>query len=146
MSGSSGVTYLALTEDEEFLARLTRELMDRGVEEDRLSLMSPIPHPGSTFGLREPSVPLQWFTILGGVLGGLGGGLLTFGTTYLYPLKTGSLPVYSLPPYGIIAYEGMMLLALVSTIATFAAVVLWQRWGAGRSLYDPRIQEGDSVC
>lgn len=142
MSGNNGVTYLALTGDEELLARLIRDLRKRGIEEHRLSVLSSIPYHASAFGLDEPDVPLQWFTILGGVLGCLGGGLLTFGTTYLYPLKTGSLPVYSIPPYGIIAYEGTMLLALVTTIACFGSFLLWRRWVGGRRLYDPRIQEG----
>ncbi|MFB6344182.1 MAG: quinol:electron acceptor oxidoreductase subunit ActD [bacterium] len=137
-----GVTILALFEEESELAQAASRLELRDVREDHLSVLSDVAHPRGVFPVGEPSVPLQWFSVAGGALGILAGLALTMGTSYLYPIRTGHMPIYSLPPYGIIAYEAMMLSTILATIGVFSGLIVSQWWYQGKTLYDSRIHEG----
>ncbi len=60
---------------------------------------------------------LPWLVIAGAAGGAVAGYGLAAGTAMLYPLNTGGMPVVSQLPVGIIAYEAMMLLAILFTLA-----------------------------
>lgn len=63
--------------------------------------------------------PVRWLALLGG-LGGLTLGLgMTVWMSLDYPLVTGGKPVVSLPPFLVIAFELMLLLAALGAIAGF---------------------------
>lgn len=142
MEKTKGVTLLALFEKKEDVFAASQKLLAAGFQQDELSVLSAFPFPHGVFPVKEPSVPLPWFTLLGALTGIVFGLLLTFGTSFLYPIKTGHMPVYPAPPYGIIAYETMMLAALTTTIGVFAAFILFQRFGQKKTLCDPAIFEG----
>ena len=66
--------------------------------------------------------------------------LVTAGTQLAYPVVTGGKPILALPPMFIIAYEGTMLGAILSTII---GVIFESRLPRAKmGLYDPRITEG----
>jgi Alternative complex III, ActD subunit len=134
-----GTTLLALYEDETQTYEAARALRASGMACEELSILSAHPFPEEVFPIHEPRVPLQWLTMAGGACGLLFGLFLTIGTSYLYPMKTGHMPILFSPPYAIIAYELMMLLAIVTTVGVFAAVMLWQRFVQKKTLYDPDI-------
>jgi len=134
-----GTTLLAVYDDEDVAYEAACALRDSGAGAARMSVLSAHPLPKHAFPVDEPRVPLQWLTMAGGAFGLSLGLLLTVGTSYLYPIRTGHMPVLFSPPFAIIAYELMMLSAIVSTVGILAGLVLFQRFVRKKTLYDPAI-------
>jgi len=134
-----GSTLLAVYDDEDVAYQAACALRDAGVGGARMSVLSPHPLPKYMFPVDEPRVPLQWWTIAGGAFGVSLALLLTVGTSYLYPIQTGHMPVLFSPPFAIIAYELMMLSAIVSTVGILAGLVLFQRFVQKKTLDDPAV-------
>jgi hypothetical protein len=85
-----------------------------GVPDSALDVLTTIPlsYPLA----QQPSaLPLHRWAFIGGLLGLLTGIALTAGTALLYPIKTGGMPIVAPPVVGLIAYEGMMLGAILLT-------------------------------
>lgn len=112
-------------------------LEEAGVAPGRMEVVSPLPLSSRQVG--SFGRPLHHFTLLGG-LAGIGLGLFfTVGTALFYPLMTGGKPIVAPPVVGIIAFENMMLLAIVTT---FVTLLLRLRVRSKRAPRDPRIDDG----
>jgi mono/diheme cytochrome c family protein len=61
------------------------------------------------------SIPLYAITVAAGIVGILVGIAVAGGTAALYPIPTGGKPIVARPVVAIIAYETMMLVAIVTT-------------------------------
>lgn len=115
------------------------QVRNQGIPDTRMEVISPLPLEISL--LHKPvRVPLHRITILGGLTGIGIGVFFAAGTALFYPLVTGGKPIVSIPVVGLISFETMMLVAIVSTfIAMVIKIAFVHQSGLDR---DPRIDEG----
>jgi mono/diheme cytochrome c family protein len=135
----NNMTVLALFEPSGDPESLVKELRKAGVPEDAFEVLSPLPLHESAL-LRPARVPLHLIAIVAGLVGLGLGVMVAAGTALLYPIVTGGKPIVALPVVGIIAFETMMLVAIVTT---FAAMLI-RLWSESRNVAerDPRIDDG----
>jgi len=133
------MTVLALFEPSGYLESLCEELRKVGVPGDAVEVLSPLPLHEAAL-LRPARIPLHRITIIAG-LAGIGlGVMVAAGTALLYPIVTGGKPIVALPVVGIIAFETMMLVAIVTTFA--AMLIRLRSEGRNAAELDPRIDDG----
>ena len=107
---------------------------------DDYEVLSGTPYPEGAFGEKVANHRLYVWPLMGAMLGFSIAVLVTAGTQLAYPLVTGGKPILALPAMFIIAYEGTMLGAIISTII---GVIFESRLPKAKlDLYDPRITEG----
>src|SRR5579862_5720734 len=106
----------------------------------QIVVVSAEPFDGYDFSDEHADTHLFRLALLGAVIGGSLGYLLTSSTQSAYPLPTGGMPI--VPPWtnGIIIYELTMLGAIVCTIITLLASARLPRFRA--PLSDPAMWEG----
>lgn len=63
--------------------------------------------------------PVRFWVLLGGLAGCAGGFALTIGLSTLYPHRTAGMPIVSLPPFVIIAFELTILCGALSGVLGF---------------------------
>lgn len=133
------MTVRALFEPSRYPESLVETLRSAGVPEEAVKVLSPLPLHEAAL-LRPALVPLHVVTIIAGLVGIGLGVFFSGGTALLYPIVTGGKPIVAPPVVGIIAFETMMLTAIV---ATFAAMLI-RLWSESRNVAerDPRIDEG----
>ncbi len=120
------------------LKPVLEQLRQVGVPMESIEVTSPLPLRGIEVS-RPPRIPLHRLTILGG-LAGIGLGIFfTVGTALFYPLMTGGKPIVAPPVVGIIAFENMMLLAIVTT---FVVMLLRLRVRRRPALRNAEIDDG----
>ncbi|MGE3979202.1 MAG: quinol:electron acceptor oxidoreductase subunit ActD [Nitrospira sp.] len=130
---------LALFEPSGDPKSLVEKLRKAGVPEDAVEVLSPLPLQEAAL-LRPARVPLHRITIMAGLVGIGLGIMVAAGTALLYPIVTGGKPIVALPVVGIIAFETMMLMAIVTT---FAAMLIQLRSESRNATErDPRIDDG----
>lgn len=113
-------------------------LRENGIED--YEVLSGTPYPEGAFGEKVANHRLYVWPLMGALLGFSIAVLVTAGTQLAYPLVTGGKPILALPAMFIIAYEGTMLGAIISTII---GVIFESRLPKAKlDLYDPRITEG----
>lgn len=105
-----------------------------------LAALSPVPHHAIEEALAKPPSPVRFFTLVGCVLGGLTGLVLTVAASLHYPLITGGKPIVSIPPFLIIVFE---LTILFGGLLTLGGMLLNARLPRVHILpaYDPRFSE-----
>lgn len=133
------ITVRALFEPSGHPESLIEALRPAGVPEDAIEILSPLPLHEA--GLVRPArLPLHRIAIMAGLVGLVLGVMVAGGTAILYPIMTGGKPIVAPPVVGIIAFETMMLVAIVTT---FVAMLIRLR-SESRSVTerDPRIDDG----
>jgi mono/diheme cytochrome c family protein len=133
------MTVQALFEPSVYLESLVAKLRDAGVSEDAVEVLSPLPLHKAAL-LRPARVPLHRITIIGGLVGIGLGVMIAGGTAILYPIVTGGKPIVAPPVLGIIAFETMMLVAIVTTFAAMLIRLRSKSWNAVER--EPRIDDG----
>jgi len=110
----------------------------RQVGHGSLSVFSPVPYHEVEEALGQGPSLVRWVTFTGGVLGLTGGFALCIYSVLSYPLVVGGKELVSLPPFVVIGYESMILLAAVSNLLGMLAL---GRLPMTRSSapYDPRF-------
>ena len=107
---------------------------------DDFEVLTGSPYPEGAFGEKVANHRLYVWPLVGAALGFSIAILVTASTQLAYPVVTGGKPLLALPPMFIIAYEGTMLGAIISTII---GVIFESRLPKARlDLYDTRITEG----
>ena len=121
------------------LRPLIADLKTAGLPDEAIDILSPLPLSEPL--LQKPiRLPLYIITIIAGIIGIGVGVFFAGGTAVLYPLMTGGKPIVAPPVVGIISFETMMLLAIVTTFV--AMVIRIRRAGRNAAGRDPRIDEG----
>ncbi|OQW37283.1 MAG: hypothetical protein A4E19_14065 [Nitrospira sp. SG-bin1] len=129
----------ALFEPAGYPDSLLENLRKAGVPEEAVEVLSPLPLPEAAV-LRPGPAPLHVITIIAGLVGICIGVFFAGGTALLYPIATGGKPIVAPPVVGIIAFETMMLLAIVTT---FVAMLIRLRSGnRSAAERDPRVDDG----
>ena len=92
----------------------------RGFSMDDLILKSPIEHPEVERVLGDKPVYVQWFTLVGAVLGGVLSFLLISGSqASFYAQMKGGKPIVPLPPNFVLTYEMFILGGVFITVLGF---------------------------
>ncbi len=82
---------------------------------------SPAAYPGLVEALGRPRSRLDGVVLAAAASGVAGGFALSIGTSIAWPLLTGGMPIVSLPPFVIVAFE---LSVLVGALVNLAALLL----------------------
>lgn len=129
----------ALFEPDVDVMNVRRQVAEAGVPEDSIHVLSPLPLSDAASD-RIAGIPLYIVTLLAGLLG-IGVGLFfAAGTAVMYPLMTGGKPIVAPPIVGIVSYETMMLVAIVTTFLTM--IVKVRATNSEIRFRDARIDEG----
>jgi hypothetical protein len=130
----------AFFQSEKSFPPLLDQLRQAGIRDDRMEIVSPLPIEPPLLH-RRPRIPLYVIAILTGIAG-IGFGIaLAGGTAILYPIPTGGKPHVAPPVIGIIAFETMMLAAIVCTFLTMAGRIMFAYPFSGLR-HDSRIDGG----
>lgn len=121
-------------------ARAVEGLQAAGFGDNEYEVLSGTPYPEGAFGEKPIKHRLYVFPFIGAISGLSVAILLTMGLQVSNPMVTGGKPIFSLPPMAIIAYEGMMLGAIIFTVLGIIFESRLPRPVLG--LYDRRISEG----
>jgi len=119
-------------------AEAVKSLRQTGHKE--LRVYSPIPHHEIEHALEQGPSLVRWVTFIGGVLGFSGGLALSIYTCVAYPLVVGGKELVSIPPYMIIAYESMILLAGLTNLLAMLSFARLPEVKPSAP-YDPRFSE-----
>ncbi|MCY3940073.1 MAG: DUF3341 domain-containing protein [Gammaproteobacteria bacterium] len=120
------MTLLASFAHEDAALDAARALRENGV--DGVDLYSPIPLHGADEALGLGKSMVRVFTLLGGILGAIGGFTLCVWTATRFILPTAGRPVITLPPYLLITYESTILLGTLMTLLGFFVVARLPAW------------------
>jgi hypothetical protein len=101
-----------------FIAKL-RELTAAGTPVQRIQVATPFPVHEVFHILKTPASPLKFFTFTGALTGFCAGFALTLYTVWHWPLITSGKPIFSLPPFTIIAFELTILLGAIASLLGF---------------------------
>ena len=134
----AGRSILGLFKEVDEAVEAADKLKENGM--DDFEVLTGSPYPEGAFGEKVANHRLYVWPLVGAALGFSIAILVTAGTQLAYPVVTGGKPILALPPMFIIAYEGTMLGAILSTII---GVIFESRLPRAKmGLYDPRITEG----
>jgi hypothetical protein len=86
------------------------------------SVYSPVPHHQIEKALEQGQSLVRWVTFTGGLLGITGGFALCIYSVLSWPLVVGGKELVSLPPFVVIGYESMILLAALSNLIGMLAL------------------------
>ena len=133
-------TVLGLFQDANQAADAGDAVKETGVSENDIDFLTDCPYPEGAFGEREEHIKLFLFPFIGGLLGFVGGIMVTSMTQMAYPLITGGKPILSLPPMAVVMYEGTMLGAILFTVL---GVLFESRLPHNMTeAYDERVSQG----
>ncbi len=105
-----------------------------------LQVFSPVPHHEIERALEQGPSLVRWVTLVGGFLGATGGTALCWYSISSWPLVIGGKELISVPPFTILGYESMILLAGLSNLLGMLALARLPQIKASAP-YDPRFQE-----
>ena len=120
------MTLLATFAHEDAALSAAKALREQGVGE--FELFSPVPLHGAEEAVGLGKSPVRVFTLLGAVLGAVGGFSLCVWTATRFLLPTGGRPIIALPPYLLITYEMTILLGVLATLLGFFVVGRFPAW------------------
>ena len=112
----------------------------RELGHQNLSVFSPVPHHDIEKALDQGSSLVRWVTFTGGLLGITGGFALCIYSVYSWPMVVGGKELVSLPPFVVIGYESMILLAALSNLIGMLALARLPHVKS-KAPYDPRFSE-----
>ncbi len=132
-------TMTALFQHDVKLEALVQSLREAGLSDEQMSIMTPLPLSEQASAY-VGSMPLYLVTVIAGIVGIAVGLFFAGGTAAMYPLMTGGKPIVAAPVVGIISFETMMLLAIVTTFVTM--IVCIRRAHRDVAEREPRIDDG----
>ena len=120
------MTLLASFVHEDTAIEAARTLREKGV--GVVELFSPIPLHGAEEALGLGNSMVRVFTLLGAILGAIGGFALCVWTATRFILPTAGRAVITLPPYLLITYESTIFLGVLATLLGFFVVGRFPAW------------------
>jgi len=105
-----------------------------------VSVFSPVPHHQIERALEQGPSLVRWITFVGGVTGATAGFSICIYSVLSYPLVVGGKELVSLPPFVVIGYESMILLAALSNLLGMLALARLPHVKS-KAPYDPRFTE-----
>ena len=120
------MTLLASFAHEDSALDAARALREKGI--GGVELFSPIPLHGADEALGLGKSKVRVFTLLGAILGAVGGFSLCVWTATRFILPTAGKAIIALPPYLLITYETTILLGTLMTLLGFFVVGRFPAW------------------
>ena len=120
------MTILASFAYEDAALDAARALREKGI--GGVELFSPIPLHGADEALGLGKSKVRVFTLLGAILGAIGGFSLCVWTATRFILPTAGKAIIALPPYLLITYETTILLGTLMTLLGFFVVGRFPAW------------------
>ena len=120
------MTLLASFAHEDTALDAARALREKGI--GGVELFSPIPLHGADEALGLGKSKVRVFTLLGAILGAIGGFSLCVWTATRFILPTAGKAIIALPPYLLITYETTILLGTLMTLLGFFVVGRFPAW------------------
>ena len=105
-----------------------------------LTVFSPVPHHEIEHALEQGPSIVRWVTFVGGVLGATGGTALCWYSIVSWPMVIGGKELVSIPPFTVLGYESMILIAGLANLLGMLALARLPQIKAVAP-YDPRFQE-----
>ncbi len=105
-----------------------------------LQVFSPVPHHEIEHALEQGPSMVRFITLGGGILGVTGGLMLCYYSIASWPMVIGGKELFSLPPFTVLGYESMILIAGLSNLLGMLALARLPQLKASAP-YDPRFQE-----
>lgn len=105
-----------------------------------LSVFSPVPHHAIEKANEQGPSLVRWVTFCGGVLGATGGFAICIYSVMSWPLVVAGKELISIPPFVVIGYESMILIAGLSNLVAMLALGRLPHLRS-RAPYDPRFSE-----
>ena len=105
-----------------------------------LNVFSPVPHHEIEHALEQGPSLVRWVTMVGALLGVSGGFGLCYYSIASWPLVIGGKELFSLPPFTVIGYESMILIAGLSNLLGLLALARLPQLKPVAP-YDTRFQE-----
>jgi hypothetical protein len=105
-----------------------------------LTVFSPVPHHEIEHALEQGPSLVRYVTLGGGILGCTGGLALCWYSIVSWPMVIGGKELVSVPPFTILGYESMILLAGLANLLGMLALARLPQLKASAP-YDPRFQE-----
>ena len=133
---SDGVHVTGFFLDEEACLRGIAAIQRAGLERPRVFSPFPSEHIPHALGLGRS--PVRLWILLGGISGCLSGFWLTIGLSLAYPHRTGGMPIVSIPPFVIIAFELTILFGALAGLVGFLVHGRFPRLAPFPG-YDPRF-------
>jgi hypothetical protein len=122
--------------DEEGCARAVAALRVQGIARPRV--FSPFASECIAEALHTQRSPVRRWLLAGGICGCASGFALTIGLAIHYPRMTAGMPIVSIPPFVIIAFELTILFGALSGVLGFLVHAGFPRFEPERG-YDPRF-------
>lgn len=122
------------------IAVLRAESTRLRIKPEAIMIMSAVPLEEDGFGWKDQHTPMPWLALMGSLVGGVLGYVLSAFTQRTYPLPTGGMPIVAMWPTGIIMYELAMFGAVFTTIVTFLVSAGLPNFK--KRLYDPEVTNG----
>jgi hypothetical protein len=114
-------------------------LRTAGVAADKIVVMSSEPFEEYSFS-HDHGSKMPIIAVLGGIIGGLTGLGFVWYSQVEYPINTAGMPIFTLWPVVIIAYELTMLGVVVASVITlFVSAIIP---GLKEKFYDPEVSNG----
>lgn len=120
------MTLLASFAHEDTALDAAHALREQGI--GGVELFSPIPLHGADEALGLGKSKVRIFTLLGAILGAVGGFSLCVWTATRFILPTAGKAIIALPPYLLITYETTILLGTLMTLLGFFVVGRFPAW------------------
>ena len=105
-----------------------------------LSVFSPVPYHVLEKAIEQGPSLVRWITFTGGLVGITGGFALCIYSVLSWPLVVGGKELVSIPPFVVIGYESMILLAALSNLIGMLALGRLPQIKS-KAPYDPRFTE-----
>lgn len=121
-------------------AKAVERLLEAGFDEKEITSLSSTPYPDGVLVKTKHRSWFHWFSLAGGLTGGVCGFVLAVGTAWIYPVQTGDKPIISYYSSAIITYEFAMLFAIIGAVVGMFLEMGLPPWS--RKRYDPAISEG----
>lgn len=131
---------LGLFSDVATSAKAVEHLLEAGFDEQEITSLSSTPYPDGVLVKTKHRSWFHWFSLAGGLTGGVCGFVLAVGTAWIYPVQTGDKPIISYYSSAIITYEFAMLFAIIGAVVGMFLEMGLPPWS--RKRYDPAISEG----
>jgi hypothetical protein len=100
-----------------------------------LTVYSATPNHELEEALEHKTSPVRLFTLIGGLTGCAAGFGMTIWMSHDWPLVVGGKPIGAIPPYVVIAFELMILIGALSTVAAVGILSVMQ--GKRGVAFDP---------
>ncbi len=110
----AGTTVSASFDEIHDVVTAVRSLRAEGYR--NLTVYGPVMETELEDAIGKPASPVRRYTIIGGIMGGASGFLLTIWSSFYYPLVVGGKSLSSIPAYVVIGFELAILFAGISAL------------------------------